>query len=75
MSHPGLERTLSLFPVTSIVIANMIGAGIFTTSGLLMGDLHDPVVMLVLWLVGGVIALCGALSYAELGAAMPEAGG
>lgn len=75
MAHAGLTRTLGLFPVTSIVIANMIGAGIFTTSGLLMQGLHDPVVMLVLWLVGGVVALCGATSYAALGATMPEAGG
>ncbi len=71
----GLERKLGLFPLTNIVIANMIGAGIFTTSGLLMGDLHDPRVMLALWLVGGLIALCGALSYGELGAAFPQAGG
>ncbi|MBN1559737.1 amino acid permease [candidate division KSB1 bacterium] len=70
-----LERRLGLFPVTNIVIANMIGAGIFTTSGLLMGDLQNPLVMLALWFVGGVIALCGALSYGELGAAMPYAGG
>ncbi len=71
----GLERKLGLFPLTNIVIANMIGAGIFTTSGLLMGDLHDPLVMLGLWLVGGLVALCGALSYGELGAAFPHAGG
>jgi len=71
----GLVRKLGLFPLTNIVIANMIGAGIFTTSGLLMGDLHNPVVMLALWLVGGVVALCGALSYGELGAAIPHAGG
>jgi APA family basic amino acid/polyamine antiporter len=71
----GLERKLGLFPLTNIVIANMIGAGIFTTSGLLMGDLHDPAVMLALWLLGGLVALCGALSYGELGAAIPRAGG
>jgi APA family basic amino acid/polyamine antiporter len=71
----GLQRKLGLFPLTNIVIANMIGAGIFTTSGLLMKDLHHPVVMLTLWLVGGLIALCGALSYGELGAAFPHAGG
>jgi basic amino acid/polyamine antiporter, APA family len=71
----GLARKLGLFPLTNIVIANMIGAGIFTTSGLLMKDLHDPVVMLVLWLAGGLVALCGALSYGELGAAFPQAGG
>jgi len=71
----GLERKLGLFPLTNIVIANMIGAGIFTTSGLLMSDLKDPLIMLGLWAVGGVIALCGALSYGELGAAIPKAGG
>ena len=48
-----LQRKLGLFPLTNIVIANMIGAGIFTTSGLLMKDLHHPVVMLALWLFGG----------------------
>lgn len=70
-----LERKLGLFPATNIVVANMIGAGVFTTAGLLMAGLHDPVLMLSLWLVGGIIALCGALSYGELGAAMPGAGG
>ncbi len=71
----GLERRLGLFPVTNIVIANMIGAGIFTTSGLLMTDLKKPLIMLFLWFAGAIIALCGALSYGELGAAIPRAGG
>src|SRR4030042_1860590 len=75
MAEEKLQRKLGLFPATNIVIANMIGAGIFTTSGLLMTGLNDPVLMLVLWAVGGIIALCGALSYGELGAAMPGAGG
>jgi len=75
MAEEQLQRKLGLFPVTNIVIANMIGAGIFTTSGLLMSGLNNPVLMLVLWGIGGIIALCGALSYGELGAAMPGAGG
>ena len=70
-----LERRLGLFPLANIVIANMIGAGIFTTSGLLMGDLKNPMIMIGLWIVGGLLALFGALSYSELGAAMPQAGG
>jgi len=70
-----LQRKLGLFPVTNIVIANMIGAGIFTTSGLLMQDLGNPLLMLGLWVIGGIIALCGALVYSELGAAIPQAGG
>jgi APA family basic amino acid/polyamine antiporter len=75
--HPvsTLPRVLRLFPTTNIVVADMIGAGIFTTSGLLMAGLNNPLLMLLLWLVGGVLALCGALCYGELGAAMPEAGG
>jgi basic amino acid/polyamine antiporter, APA family len=75
MVEEKLERKLGLFPATNIVVANMIGAGIFTTSGLLMSGLNDPVLMLILWASGGIIALCGALSYGELGAAMPGAGG
>ncbi|MDP3915870.1 MAG: amino acid permease [Bacteroidota bacterium] len=75
MAEDNLQRKLGLFPATNIVVANMIGAGIFTTSGLLMAGLNNPLLMLALWVVGGVIALCGALSYGELGAAMPGAGG
>ncbi len=71
----GLERKLGLFPLTNIVIANMVGSGIFLTSGILMRGLHNPMVMLALWLIGGLVALCGALSYGELGAAFPHAGG
>ncbi|MCA1758590.1 MAG: amino acid permease, partial [Bacteroidales bacterium] len=70
-----LERKLGLFPVTNIVVANIIGAGIFTTTGYLMDFLGNPILMLALWLVGGIIALCGALAFGELGAAFPEAGG
>ncbi len=75
MGEEKLERKLGLFPATNIVVANMIGAGIFTTSGLLLSGLNDPVLMLILWAAGGIIALCGALSYGELGAAMPGSGG
>lgn len=70
-----LERCLGLFSVTNIVIANIIGAGIFTTTGYLMGFLQNPAVMLILWGIGGLVALCGAISFSELGAAFPEAGG
>ena len=70
MAEDNLQRKLGLFPATNIVVANMIGAGIFTTSGLLMAGLNNPLLMLALWVAGGVIALCGALSYGELGAAI-----
>jgi basic amino acid/polyamine antiporter, APA family len=70
-----LPRKLGLFPATNIVVANMVGAGIFTTSGLIMAGLNNPVLMMALWAIGGVIAICGALSYGELGAVIPGAGG
>jgi APA family basic amino acid/polyamine antiporter len=63
------------FSASNIVIANMVGAGIFTTSGLIMSGIGNPWFLITLWITGGIIALCGALSYAELGAAMPQAGG
>lgn len=66
---------IGLRSATALVIANMIGAGIFTTTGYQVSDLGDPVVILVLWALGGVLAFCGALCYAELGAAMPHSGG
>lgn len=75
MPEAGLPRKLNLFSLTNIVIADMIGAGIFTTSGLLLVQLHDPLLLVLLWVVGGAIALSGALSYGELGAKFPDAGG
>ena len=71
----GLKKELGYFSLTNIVIGDMIGAGIFTTSGLLLAQLHSPVLLLILWIVGGGIALCGAMSYSELGANFPKAGG
>lgn len=71
----GLKRKLGLFPVTNIVVANMIGTGIFVSSGLLLADLVNPVLMIFLWLAAGIMALFGAMCYGELGAAFPQAGG
>jgi APA family basic amino acid/polyamine antiporter len=70
-----LKRTVGFFSLTNVVVGDMIGAGIFTTSGLLLAQLHDPLLLLVLWGVGGAMALFGALSYGELGARFPKAGG
>ena len=70
-----LARKLGAFPATNLVIANMVGAGIFTTTGLLMQELGSPLLMIGLWVAGGILALCGAFCYGELGAAMPRAGG
>lgn len=74
-SDDDLTRQLRLFPATNIVVADMIGAGIFTTSGLLLLELGSPLLMMALWVGGGILALSGALCYGALGAAMPRAGG
>lgn len=70
-----LTRRLGLFSATIIVIANMVGTGIFTTPGLVMTYVETPFALLLCWLLGGLFALSGALCYGELGAAYPEAGG
>lgn len=59
----------------SVVIANMIGTGVFTSLGYQLLDIQSGFVILALWFIGGITALCGALCYAELGAAMPRSGG
>jgi APA family basic amino acid/polyamine antiporter len=69
------EQGLSFLSLTSLVIASMIGAGVFTTSGLALGDLGTPGRVLLAWLVGGGVALCGALSYGALARRMTESGG
>jgi len=61
--------------VTAVVIANMVGTGVFTSLGFQLLDLRSGFVLLMLWAVGGVAAVCGAMTYAELGAAMPRSGG
>jgi APA family basic amino acid/polyamine antiporter len=69
------RRQLGLGVTAAIVVANMIGVGVFTSTGFQAAGMHDPMTILVCWIVGGVIALCGAAAYAELGSLMPRAGG
>jgi APA family basic amino acid/polyamine antiporter len=71
----GLQRELGLFSLTNIVIANMIGAGVLTLAGFLLMELRNPLLMMALWFIGGIGALCGAVCYGQLGAAFPVAGG
>src|SRR5712691_6492498 len=66
---------ISPLTATCIVIANMIGTGIFTSLGFQVGDLPSGFAIIALWSVGGICAMCGALSYAELAAALPRSGG
>ena len=64
-----------LSTASAFVIANMIGTGVFTSLGFQLMGTTNMISILLLWLLGGVIALCGALVYGELGAAMPRSGG
>ncbi len=70
-----LARQMNWQTATAVVVANMIGTGIFTTTGLMLGVLDSGWIVLLCWLLGGLIAIAGALSYAELATQMPRAGG
>ena len=68
-------KKFSLWTAIAVVVANMVGTGIFTSLGFQLLDIHSPFVLMMLWVVGGVTALCGALTYAELSARLPRSGG
>jgi len=70
-----LRRELTFTSATAIVVANMIGSGIFGTTGFLAGDLGRPSLVLGVWGMGAVVALAGCLCYAELGINFPRSGG
>ena len=69
------QPSIGLFTAICLVVANMVGTGVFTSLGFQAIDIQSGFSLLMLWIVGGVFALCGALSYGELGAAMPRSGG
>ncbi len=72
---PALLRQLGLISATALVISNMVGTGIFTTTGFLAGDLGSPRLVLVIWVAGALFALAGAFCYSELGINLPASGG
>ncbi len=72
---PLLRRELTATTAVAVVVSNMIGTGIFTTTGFLAGDLGRPVLVLGIWVVGALVALAGCVSYAELGINLPRSGG
>jgi APA family basic amino acid/polyamine antiporter len=71
----GNGRSLGLFSATALVVASMIGTGVFTTSGFLLADLKTQVNVLWVWVIGGILACLGALSYGALARRLPESGG
>jgi APA family basic amino acid/polyamine antiporter len=70
-----LRRALTKFDLTMIAIGGTIGSGIFLTPSLIARNLESPVLILGVWVVGGLMALAGSLTFAELGGMMPGAGG
>lgn len=74
---PRTQTSAKYTPATAIavVVANMVGTGVFTSLGYQIIDIKSTYVLLMLWLVGGVAALCGALTYAELASRLPRSGG
>lgn len=75
MPQPVLARQLTVVSATALVVSNMIGVGIFTTTGFLAGDLGQPSLVIGIWFVGAALALAGALCYSELAVNFPRSGG
>lgn len=69
------QRKLNLFDATMLVVGNVVGAGIFTTAGFLAGELANPWLFTGIWIIGGLLTLCGALTYAEMTGMFPRSGG
>ena len=74
-AEPPKAEGFGLATATFVIISSMIGVGVLTTSGHTVAKLGSNQLMLVLWVVGGIVALCGALTLAELSAALPRSGG
>ncbi len=75
MERSGLKRELRLFDAVMLIVGNIIGIGIFVTTGEIAQTLSSPGGILLIWLLGGFLALAGALSCAELAASLPYSGG
>ena len=69
------KRKLNLFDATMLVIGNVVGAGIFTTAGFLAEEFNNPWLFVGIWVIGGFLTLCGALTYAEMAGMFPASGG
>lgn len=74
-ARSGLKRQIGLLTATALVVGEVVGVGIFLTPAKMTKSLGSPFMVLVVWLVAGAMALCGALCFGELAARRPEAGG
>src|ERR1700709_2944416 len=72
---PGSGSTVSVLVAIAIVVADMVGVGVFTSLGFQVKDIPSGFSILLLWTVGGGVALCGVFSYSELGAMFPRSSG
>src|SRR4051812_37589360 len=72
---PGNGSGVSVLVATAIVVADMIGVGVFTSLGFQVKDIPSGFSILLLWTIGGIVALCGVFSYSELGAMFPRSSG
>src|SRR6202040_4431740 len=72
---PGAGSTVSVMVATAIVVADMVGVGAFTSLGFQVKDIPSGFSILLLWTVGGIVALCGGFCYGELGAMFPRSSG
>ena len=69
------SKNLSILTASSLVISSMIGTGVFTSLGFQVVDIKSGFAILFLWLLGGIVAFCGAVCYAELGSVFKRSGG
>jgi len=70
-----LKKKISVYTASAIVVANMIGTGVFTSVGFQLSSVQNTVTIILLWLAGGILSLFGAFAYAELGTHFKESGG
>jgi APA family basic amino acid/polyamine antiporter len=75
MQQDDSQKPLDRLALTTLVIASMIGAGVYTTSGFAMADLRCPWLVILAWFIGACIAICGAVGYAQLAKRITENGG
>jgi len=73
--NPSISRRIGWFTASCVLVSNIIGGGIFTTTGIMARDLGDPRLILLLWFMGALFAIGGAMIYGELGSRLPHAGG
>jgi APA family basic amino acid/polyamine antiporter len=75
IARSAVRPTVSTATATAIVVADMVGVGVFTSLGFQVKDITSGFALLLLWIVGGIVALCGAIAYSELAGMFPRSSG